>query len=99
MYESRIIQNIASVLATAMMNDLPCVRRSVLTTFMIIIIFFSGKFHFLGVLRETYVNLRKAFDSVNRVAFRRIPPKLFNLISGLYSGTESFVKCDGTIFD
>ena len=55
--------------------------------------------------RGGYVDLRKAFDSVNRdvlwriLALRGIPPKLVNLISSLYSGTESAARCDGTISD
>ena len=58
----------------------------------------------IGVL-ASYVDLRKAFDSVNRdvlwriLAFLGLPPKLVNLISGLYSGTESAVRCDCTISD
>ena len=50
-----------------------------------------------------HVDFRKAFDSVNQdalwriLALRGIPPKLVNPISGLYSGTESAVRCDGTI--
>ena len=58
----------------------------------------------IGLL-AAYVDLRKTFDSVNRdvlwsvLALREIPLKLVNLISGLYSGTESAVKCDGTISD
>ena len=33
------------------------------------------------------------------LALRGISPKLVNLISGLYSGTEIAIKCDSTIFD
>ena len=56
-------------------------------------------------LLAAYMDLHKAFDSLNRhvlwgiLALRRIPPKLVNLISGLYSGAESAVKWDGTISD
>ena len=45
------------------------------------------------------------FDSVNRDAFSRIlglrgvPSKLINLMSELYSGTESAVRCSDTISD
>ena len=45
------------------------------------------------------------FDSVNRDALGRIlglhvvPPKLINLMSELYSGTESAVRCGDTISD
>ena len=47
----------------------------------------------------------KAFDSVNRDALWRIlglrgvPPKLINLMSELYSGTESAVRYGNTISD
>ena len=45
------------------------------------------------------------FDSVNQDALWRIlslhgvPPKLFNPISELYSGTESAVRCGDSISD
>ena len=50
-----------------------------------------------------YSDLRKAFDSVTRNALWRIlglrgaPPKLINLIGELHSGTESAVRCGGSI--
>ena len=50
-----------------------------------------------------YVDLLKAFDSVHREAQwrvlqpRGVPPKLIDLIPALYSGTESAVRCAGTI--
>ena len=50
-------------------------------------------------------NFCKAFDAVNRDALGRIlglrgvPPKLIDLISELYSGTESAVRCGGTVSD
>ena len=56
-------------------------------------------------LLAAYVNLCEAFDSVNREALWRIlrlrgvPPKLIDLMSELYSGTESTVRCGGTISD
>ena len=56
-------------------------------------------------LLAAYVDLCKAFDSVNRDALwtihglRGVPPKLINLMSELYSGTESAVRCGGTISD
>ena len=49
------------------------------------------------------IDLCKAFDSVNRDALcrflglRGVPPKLIDLMSELYSGTESAVRCGGTI--
>ena len=56
-------------------------------------------------LLAAYVDLCKAFVSVNRDALWRIlglcgvPPKLIDLMSELYSGTESAVRCGGTISD
>ena len=56
-------------------------------------------------LLATHVDLCKAFDSVNWDALWRIlglrgvSPKLINLMSALYSGTESAVRCGGTISD
>ena len=50
-------------------------------------------------LLAAYVDLCKAFDSVNRdvlwriLGLRGVPLKLINLISELYSGTESAVRC------
>ena len=55
-------------------------------------------------LLAAYVDLCKAFDSVNRDALRRIlglrgvPPKLIDM-SELYSGTESAVRCGDSIAD
>ena len=52
-----------------------------------------------------YIEFRKAFDSVSRNALwralelRGIPLKLVQLISSLYSDTESAVKCGGTVTD
>ena len=52
-----------------------------------------------------YVDLWKAFDSVNWDALWRIrslhgvPLKLINLMSELYSGTEGAVRCGGAISD
>ncbi len=56
-------------------------------------------------LLAAYVDLRKAFDSVNRdalwklLSLRGLPPKLIDLISALYSGTESVVRCGTTVSD
>ena len=60
---------------------------------------------FWQVLLAAYVNLCEAFDSVNRDALwkilgiRGVPTKLINLMSNLYSGTESAVRCGDTISD
>ena len=50
-----------------------------------------------------FVDLSKAFDSVNRddlwriLGLHGVPPKLLNLMSELYSGTESAVRCGDSI--
>ena len=50
-----------------------------------------------------YVDLKKTFVSVHREAlwdllrFRGIPAGIIGLLSGLYSGTESAIKCDGGV--
>ena len=54
-------------------------------------------------LLAAYVDLSKVFDSVNWDALWRIlglrgvPLKLIDLMSELYSGTESAVRCGGSI--
>ena len=56
-------------------------------------------------LLAAYVDLRKAFDSVNREALwrllglRGLPPKLIHLISALYSATDSVVRCGTSTSD
>ena len=56
-------------------------------------------------LLAAYVDFCKAFDSLNSDALwsilglRGVPIKLINLMSELYSGTESAVRCGGTISD
>ncbi|KAG0722631.1 Retrovirus-related Pol polyprotein from type-1 retrotransposable element R2 [Chionoecetes opilio] len=50
-----------------------------------------------------YVDLKKAFDSVHReslwdlLRLRGIPARTIGLMTGLYSGTESAVKCRGGV--
>ena len=52
-----------------------------------------------------YIDFRKAFESVSQNGLwrilgpRGIPPKLVQLISSLYAGTESAVKCGGSASD
>ena len=52
-----------------------------------------------------YVDLKKAFDSVHRetlwehLGLRGIPAGIIGLLSGLYSDTESAVKCGGGVSD
>ena len=56
-------------------------------------------------LLAAYIDFRKAFDSVNRgvlwriLDLRGIPSQLVRLISGLYSSTESAVRCGGALSD
>ena len=56
-------------------------------------------------LLAAYVDLKKAFDSVHReslwelLRLRGMPAGIIGLISGLYSGTESAVKCGGGTSD
>ena len=56
-------------------------------------------------LLAAYIDLCKVLDSVNRDGLWRIrglsgvPPKLIDLMSELYSGTESAVRCGYTISD
>ena len=50
-----------------------------------------------------YVDLKKAFDSVHQkilwdlLHLRGIPARIFSLLTGLYSGTVSAVKCGGGV--
>ena len=52
-------------------------------------------------LLAAYVDLKKAFDSVHRetlwdlLRLRGIPARIIDLMAGLYSGTDSAVKCGG----
>ena len=54
-------------------------------------------------LLAAYVDLKKAFDSVHRetlwdlLRVRGIPARIIDLMTGLYSGTDSAVKCGGGI--
>ena len=54
-------------------------------------------------LLAAHVDLFNAFDSVNRddlwriLGLRGVPPNLINLMSEIYSGTESAVRCGNTI--
>ena len=52
---------------------------------------------------EAYVDLKKAFASVHRetlwdlLHLRGIPARIIGLLTGLYSGTVSAVKCGGGV--
>ena len=55
-------------------------------------------------MRAAYVDLKKAFDSVHQetlwdlLHLRGIPARIIVLLTGLYSGTVSAVKCGGGVF-
>ena len=61
--------------------------------------------HFRTGLLVVSVNLREAFDSMNRDVFRSNltlrgkPSKFGNLIHRLHSGKDSAMRCDGIISD
>ena len=83
----------------------PSPKRSTIDHILALRVLTERRREFQQGLLAAYVDLCKAFDSVNRDALWRIlglrgvPPKLINLMSELYSGTESAVKCGGTISD
>ena len=80
-------------------------KRSTIDRFLALQVLNEHRQEFCQGLLAAEVDLCKAFDSVNRDALWRIlglrgvPPKLTNLMSELYSGTESAVKCGDTISD
>ena len=80
-------------------------KRSTIDCILTLRVFTECRREFQQGLLAIYVDLCKVFYSVNRDAlwrilgFRRVPPKLINLMSELYSGTESTVRCGGTISD
>ena len=80
-------------------------QRSIIDRILALRVLTETRGAFRQGLLAAYVDLWKAFDSVNRDALWRIlglrgvPPKLNNLIFELYSGTESAARCGGTISD
>ena len=79
-------------------------KRSMIDRILALQVLIEHRREFRQWLLAAYVDLCKAFDSVNGDALWRIiglhgvPPKLINLMSELYSGTEVAVRCD-TISD
>ena len=61
------------------------------------------RLEFRESLLAAFVDFKKAFDSVHRetlwdiLRVRGIPARMIGLMTGLYSGTESAVKCGGGI--
>lgn len=80
-------------------------KKSAIDRILALRVLCERKREFRQGLLAAYVDLRKAFDSVNRdalwriLSLRGVSPELVNLISELYSGTVSAVKCGGTISD
>ena len=78
-------------------------KRSMIDCILALRVLTEHRREFQQVLLAAYVDLCKAFDSVNRDALwkfldlRGAPPKLIDLMSELYSDTESAVRCGGTI--
>ena len=54
-------------------------------------------------LYQTFIDLEKAFDSINRDALWRVlekfgvPPKMLQMIKSLHEGMEAFLSMDGTL--
>ena len=80
-------------------------KRSTIDRILALRVLTERRREFRQGLLAAYVDLCKAFDSVNQDALWRIlglrgvPPKLIDLMSEIYSGTESAVECGGTISD
>ena len=80
-------------------------KRSTIDRILALWVLTKRRREFRQGLLAAYVDLCKAFDLVNRDALWRIlslcgvPPKLINLMSELYSGTESAVRCGDNISD
>ena len=80
-------------------------KRSTIDRILALRVLTEHRREFQQGLLAAYVDLCKVFDSVNRdtleriLGLRGVPPKLIDLMSELYSGTESAVRCGGTIYD
>ena len=78
-------------------------RRSTIERILALRVLTEFRREFWQGLLVADVDLCKAFDSVNWDALwrvidlRGVPPKLIDLMSELHSGTESAVRCGGTI--
>lgn len=77
--------------------------RSTIDRILALRVLIERRLEFRQGLLAAYVDFKKAFDSVHRetlwdvLRFRGIPAKIIGLMTGLYSGTESAVKCGGGI--
>ena len=92
-------------LSTSVQSSQALHQRSTIDRILALRVLTERRREFRQGLLAAYVDLCKAFDSVNPDALWRIlglrgmSPKLINLMSELYSGTESAVRCGGTISD
>ena len=80
-------------------------KRSTIDRILALRVLIERKRDYRQRLVAAYVDLRKAFDSVDRgslwrvLELRGIPPRLVRLISALYTDTSSVVRCGGGISD
>ena len=80
-------------------------KRSMIDRILALWVLTECRREFRQRLLATDVDLCKVFNSVNWDALwrilglRAVPLKLINLMSELYSGTESAVRCGGSISD
>ena len=80
-------------------------KRSMIDRILALRVLTERRREFRQGLLAAYIDFFNVFDSVNQDALYRIlglrgvPPKLINLMSELYSGTDSAVRCGGTISD
>ena len=80
-------------------------KRSMIDRILALRVLTECRREFWQGLLVAYVDLCKAFDSLNQDSLRRIlgllgvPPQLQNLMSELYSGADSAVRCGDTISD
>ena len=80
-------------------------KRSTIDHILALCVLTERRREFWQWLLAADVDLCKAFDSVNRdalwgiIGLHLVPPKLINLIPELFSGTESAMRCGGTISD
>ena len=80
-------------------------KRSMIDRVLALRVFTERRQEFWQGLLAAYVDLCKAFNSVNldalcrNLGLRGVPPKLINVMSELYSGTESAVIYGDAISD
>ena len=76
-------------------------KKSTIDRILALRVLVERRLEFRQGLLAAYVDFKKAFDSVHRetlwelLRLRGIPPVIIDLVSGLYTGTESAVKYGG----